>query len=125
MDIDISKEDIIEGILKEGLKLNGYSEEDLEYFTGAKIEETYSYSSEISQPEEFTIIQEAQRGGEGQGDEYYIVLSIQDNDTKDKIYVRFSGYYDSWNGTEWDEGFDLVSPVTVKVIEWETIPDIG
>lgn len=49
-------------------------------------------------------------GGEGMGDTTYFVLKIGHNQ-----YIKFTGSYDSWNGTEWYDGneFDFVEPVQV------------
>ncbi len=43
-----------------------------------------------------------QRGGEGQGDEWYIVYYFPDHD----IYLKVDGYYQSYNGTEFYDGWD-------------------
>jgi hypothetical protein len=122
--IEITKEEAVEAILREGLKLNEIPEEDLEYFNGDIIQEVYSYynTDGIIQPEGYTIEEEEQFGGEGQGDNYFIVVSIKENNSGEKIYVRFNGYYDSWNGTEWD-GWDFVKPIEVTVTKWEAIPN--
>ncbi len=58
-------------------------------------------------------------GGEGMGDTKYMVFSFA-HETKpdEKTYIKFNGYYDSWNGTEWESGFSITHPQEVTVIEW-------
>lgn len=40
-------------------------------------------------------------GGEGQGDTWYSVKYFKDHD----VYIRTDGFYSSYNGTDFDEGF--------------------
>lgn len=42
------------------------------------------------------VEQVAQHGGEGEGDEYWVVFSVGDQ------LFRVEGYYSSWNGTDWE-----------------------
>lgn len=55
-------------------------------------------------------------GGEGMGDHAHYVFEVTDGD--EKILVKIDGYYDSWNGTEWQDDFYEVVPVEVKVIQY-------
>ncbi len=59
-------------------------------------------------------------GGEGDGDTYYRVYKlINEEDSKDTIFVKFDGYYSSYNGTDWDnEECFKVEPEEVTVIEY-------
>jgi len=54
-------------------------------------------------------------GGEGQGDEYWSVYEFTLGE--DKIYVKFNGYYQSYNGSEYDEYF-FVEPKEKVVTEY-------
>lgn len=58
-------------------------------------------------------------GGEDQGSEYWTVYKITREGYAD-TYIKFDGYYDSWNGTEWHEHFNIVTPRKrmVEVTDW-------
>jgi hypothetical protein len=47
--------------------------------------------------------QEAKHGGEGMGDEYWSVYSFSKG--VEKVYVKFDGWYQSYNGSEYNEWF--------------------
>lgn len=42
-----------------------------------------------------------QYGGEDMGSEYYVVQYFKDHD----VYIRTDGYYSSYNGTDWEDGY--------------------
>lgn len=48
-------------------------------------------------------------GGEGQGEDYWMVLSVGDQ------LFRFAGYHDSWSGVSW-EGAELEEVEAQEVI---------
>jgi hypothetical protein len=54
-------------------------------------------------------------GGEDQGKDYWSVYSFTDK--TDKVYVKFNGWYQSYNGSEFSEFF-FVQPKEVKVIQY-------
>lgn len=58
-------------------------------------------------------------GGEDCGSTYWTVYKVIREGFED-TYIRFNGHYDSWNGTEWYDEFDVVTPVKkiVEVTEW-------
>lgn len=57
-------------------------------------------------------------GGEGQGDDIGFVLKINYEDNV--YYLMVSGYYDSWNDTEWDDdNIRIVNPKEKVVTVWE------
>ena len=56
-------------------------------------------------------------GGEGEGDSIWNVFALY-KDNKLLTFFKTEGYYDSWNGVEWDEGFNIVTPREKIVIEW-------
>lgn len=53
-----------------------------------------------------------QYGGEGQGDTWYSVKYFKDHD----VYIRTDGYYSSYNGTDFDEGYGYEVKPTEKTI---------
>lgn len=57
-------------------------------------------------------------GGEGQGDDYWSVYSFTDG--TDKVYVKFNGWYASYNGSEYTEWF-FVEPKKVEVVQYFAI----
>lgn len=57
-----------------------------------------------------------QRGGEGEGETWYSVKYFKDHD----VYIRTDGYYSSYNGTDFDEGYgDEVRPAEKTIIVYE------
>ena len=64
---------------------------------------------------------EDQHGGEGQGEDYWIVFSVTNLvDKKDVTYYKVPGWYQSYHGSEleWDNLFEVKS--VEKVINvWE------
>jgi len=123
------KKEQINKILAEALKANGvnYSEEDSDEFSTLPdaIQETYygwSGSNKTEHPDGFTLKIEEEFGGEGQGDDYWFVLSLTENFTKKKTHIRFNGWYASHHGHEFDDDdFDIVEPRTIEVIKWFSV----
>lgn len=56
-------------------------------------------------------------GGEGQGDSYWVVFSLQDAETK--RYFKKDGWYQSYAGGELDGDLQEVTPKAATVIVWE------
>ena len=54
-------------------------------------------------------------GGEGMGDERWVVFKLENR------LFRISGYYSSWEGTEWYEDVTEVKPVEVVKTEYEAL----
>lgn len=52
-------------------------------------------------------------GGEGQGEKLWVVVKI------DGKFYRKSGYYSSYDGSEWDGPFREVSPVQKTITVYE------
>lgn len=62
-------------------------------------------------------------GGEGQGDERFIVFRVENPDTGVVRYFQRSGYYSSYDGSNWEDGsFREVEPREVTRIEYFDIP---
>lgn len=71
------------------------------------------------QLDQFNIKLEQQFGGEGQGDQYWMILSIFNKESKETTYIKFDGWYSSQCGHEWHgNDFSFVVPAKVQVIEW-------
>lgn len=68
----------------------------------------------------FKIAEEAHYGGEGKGEEYWTVYKLTDKSTKDDYFVKFDGYYMSYDGTTW-QSVSQVKPVEVKKRDWEEV----
>jgi len=58
-----------------------------------------------------------QHGGEGEGEDYYSVYEFGIKDTEEKVFVKFQGWYQSYNGYEFNEWF-FVEPKEVVVTEY-------
>lgn len=52
-------------------------------------------------PDFGTVSVVTQEGGEGQGDQYFVVWKLTD-ENGDEYYFRADGYYSSYEGVEWD-----------------------
>lgn len=65
-------------------------------------------------------VADAQFGGEGDFNvETYVVFRVG---ALDEIkYFRIAGWYQSYEGTEWDNNFYEVKPLEVKVTKWATV----
>ena len=66
---------------------------------------------------------EEQRGGEGQGDDYWIVFSVTSLAVAGEVfYYKVPGWYQSHNGAEleWDNVFEVKS-VEKTVTVWEDV----
>lgn len=58
-------------------------------------------------------------GGEGQGEEYWTVSRILDKKTGEVFFIRFDGYYSSWEGSDFSNNdWNIVVPKEVKVVQW-------
>lgn len=56
-----------------------------------------------------TVTLEKQHGGEGQGDDYYLVFKVVDGDTT--RFFKINGWYQSFHGGEYDGPFVEVQKV--------------
>lgn len=67
------------------------------------------------------LINEEQVGGEGQGEHYHLVTKVSRDD--DVVYIKHDGYYDSWNGREFDgmDSFKIVEPYMKQVRDWKKV----
>ena len=63
------------------------------------------------------------QGGEDCGSYYHIILKVRDDESGEEAYVKWVGHYDSWNGTDWYNDPEIVTPVKkiVEVTEWHTV----
>ena len=57
-------------------------------------------------------------GGEGMGEEYWSVYSFNNDD--ELVYVKFDGYYASYNGADFEEFF-FVKPKQVTVTQFKRV----
>lgn len=59
-----------------------------------------------------------QHGGEGEGDQYHVVLKFTDSETGEFEYVLFDGWYASYVGSEYSD-WRYVVPVERMVTFYE------
>lgn len=104
---EITREQVIELFENEfNVGLDEYSSYDIQYQNHES--DNYKLESEIDG-----------EGGEGQGDSIWKVSRILDKKTGEVFFIRFDGYYESWNGTDWSSNdWSIVRPQEVKVIQW-------
>ena len=99
---------------------NGATEDQSDCFDGDQMYEYFGYS-DVKPCNGYVIKETEQHGGEGQGDEYWYIFTIID-EGGNKTHLKVEGWYDSWNGTTWDNAdFDIVEPYEVKVTRWKSI----
>jgi len=77
----------------------GFEEELGSMFS--ELECTSSYETEDGK---YTICSAEQEGGEGEGENYHVVLLIKDKKLGCEEYWMHTAFYSSWEGTDWSEG---------------------
>ena len=86
--------------------MSDYNEAQIQYSDFEN--ENYKITGEIDQ-----------HGGEGEGSEYWLVSRIFNKKTEEVYFIQFSGYYDSWNGTDWSENYwTVVEPKEKTIVVW-------
>ena len=64
------------------------------------------------------VVEIEQYGGEDQGSTWYSIKHFVDHD----IYIQTDGYYSSYHGTDFDEGYGYeVKPVQVMVTQYKGV----
>lgn len=64
------------------------------------------------------IVHQDNHGGEGQGEDYWSVYKFIDKSTKEVCHVKFDGFYQSYDGSEFHEWF-FVEPKERMVTFYE------
>jgi hypothetical protein len=72
---------------------------------------------EIDGHKVYLKLEYSEGGGEGDGSHVERVMTVN-IDGKVEAYVRATGYYESYNGTEWNSGWELVEPREVVVTQY-------
>lgn len=57
-------------------------------------------------------------GGEAQGSDYWTVYKFTDNNTGEEVYIKFDGWYASYNGAEYTDCF-VVQPKEKTITVYE------
>lgn len=86
-------------------------------FLNRHVWEQIKHEGREGKHEGFTANRVAEYGGEGQGDDYWVVISISDGLTS--RYFRMDGYYASYSGGELDGEISEVTPVDRVVTFYE------
>jgi hypothetical protein len=62
-----------------------------------------------------------QYGGEGQGDTYWVIFTVTDNQSKQTGTFKLDGWYASYHGHEFHDYFDFyeVQQVEKTILVWE------
>ena len=66
------------------------------------------------------VSREAQHGGEGEGDQAWVVLRIEHEDGQTKYY-RKDGYYASFDGMYFDADFTEVTPTPKTITVYKAV----
>jgi len=112
--------EVVPDLVRENAKKNRYYDEDsyevenIDSFNGDSFQEF----ADGAENDDYIIKEEETFGGyEGAGEETWIVYSLLNKKTQEKIYFEINGYYNSWDGTEWNN-WAVVKPKEVKKIIW-------
>lgn len=88
------------------VSINYYASDEIQYSNYEN--DNYKVESEIDS-----------YGGEGKGEEYWTVSRILDKRTGESFFIRFDGYYSSWEGSDFSNNdWNIVVPKEVKVVQW-------
>jgi hypothetical protein len=77
-------------------------------------DETKSFLDELAE-NKISFKHMDNHGGEGEGEDYWSVYKFTSG--TDEVFVKFSGWYQSYNGSEFDEFF-FVTPKEVMVTQY-------
>ena len=81
----------------------------------------YEYDKETVPGLGLVEVLDTYKGGEGGGEEALLVFYITPEDGTEPFHVSISGYYASYNGTEWDGDLVQVEPRQVSVTQYFTV----
>lgn len=99
-------------------------EEEIQNFdfnNGDKIAEMIPWKEKVLFVDGYSLSVEDEFGGEGEGDSYWFVFKLVLPNEKE-YYVKYNGYYNSWDGTSWDSYEpELVEPYEKTVRDWRSI----
>lgn len=85
------------------------------------IDDFYGNSGEPIDLGGFIVEGVEQYGGEGMGDEYWVVFSVENDDVKK--FFKLDGWYASYNGHEFDNFLDFNEVIQVEktINVWENL----
>ncbi len=101
--------------------IDSFFESDMtdEYNSNYDTDETKYFLDELAK-NKISFEHMDNHGGEGEGEDYWSVYKFTSG--KDKVFVKFSGWYQSYNGSEFDEFF-FVTPREVMVTQYFKVKD--
>lgn len=113
-------------ILEKQAELIGYSFEDKENGDSAaqlSLSDWYIENHKLTEQDKNRVVHVETEGGEDCGSYYHIILKVRDDESGEEVYVRWVGHYDSWNGTDWYNDPEIVTPINkvVTVAEWQSV----
>lgn len=98
-----------------------------------ELSETLTYAIEFHDVDEIEVLREQDAvhgihlkcvesfgGGEGDGEEVRRVWSVN-CDGEVLSYIRVTGYYQSYCGTEYNDDWEFVRPKEVTVVQFESV----
>ena len=112
-------QEILEEVKKQCIDVKEFAHERL---NGEKVYPEAKYGTEeykIYKNSVLGIVKRvAQYGGEGKGEDWWVIYHFIDHN----VYIKVNGYYQSYNGTEFYDGWDCCSEVkpiqkTITVFE--------
>lgn len=92
-----------------------------DWMSEALSEALYSDGDKLGVPGLSLYVQvvHSQGGGEGEGEYVERVFAVKDEKDEALHYLKITGYYSSYNGTDWDDKWEEVEPYEVTVIKYK------
>ena len=101
-------QEILEEVKKQCSDVSEFAHEGLD---GDKVYPEAKYGTEeyslYKNPILGIVKQVANHGGEGKGEDWWVIYHFIDHN----VYIKVNGYYQSYNGTEFYDGWDCCSEV--------------
>lgn len=123
-DVRLTKAEMIQALAEVALasEVEGFEDYELEDILSELQNEIPAYSLEeiYGETENYKVICEDNRGGEGDGADMFYTFFIKNKITGSTGYLEFSGRYSSWDSSYYDECY-VVEPVEVMVTQYKRI----
>lgn len=120
----LTKAEMIQALAEVALiaEIEGFEDYELDGIISELDSEISAYKlEEISgETENYKVICEDNRGGEGDGADMFYTFLVQNKTDGAYGYLEFSGRYSSWDSSYYDECY-IVEPVQVMVTQYKRV----
>jgi len=119
--MELVKEVVPNMVIKSVRDNNRFNKQDEDYvksFDG----DIFQECAQNSENDIYRLMEEESFGGyEGDGEDTWVIYCLINKKSDEKIYFKIHGWYNSWDGTEWNDEITIVQPKEVIKIEWKEI----